>query len=256
MKKLFLAWQEPQSRRWFPIGRLTFDGNNYHFAYIKGVEKAEAESNFRLLHSFPDRDRFYTSSELFPLFSNRLMRRSRPDYQDYIQWLNIHQNTNDPIAILARSEGRKATDTFELFPYPEKSENGTYYFHFFVRGLRYMPESSREKVKQLKPQEHLYLTLDVQNPYDSKALLLRTEECHNLGYCPRYLAADIWQVLQQNPESVNVHVEKINPAPTPIQLRLLCNMTVQSKDDFVPFSSQDYQPIVDSEKLSLISALE
>ena len=247
MKKLFLAWQEPQNRRWFPIGQLTFDGKNYQFAYIQGVKEAQTEPTFRLLHSFPECDRLYTSSELFPLFSNRLMRRSRLDYKDYIQWLNIPQNTNDPITILARSEGRKATDTFELFPCPEKSENGTYYFHFFVRGLRYMPESSIENVKQLQLQDRLYLTLDIQNAYDSKALLLRTEECHNLGYCPRYLAADIWQVLQQNPESVNVHVEKINPAPTPIQLRLLCNMTVQSKHDFVPFSSQDYQPIVGSE---------
>jgi hypothetical protein len=84
MKKLFLAWQQPQSRHWFPIGQLTFDGKKYHFFYIQGVKKAQAESSFRLLHSFPERDRIYTSSELFPLFSNRLMRPSRPDYQDYI----------------------------------------------------------------------------------------------------------------------------------------------------------------------------
>ena len=246
MKKLFLAWQEPQSRHWFPIGQLTFDGKNYHFAYIQGVKKAQAESNFRLLHSFPERDRIYTSSELFPLFSNRLMRRSRPDYQNYIQWLNIPQDEDDPIAILARSEGRKVTDTFEVFPCPEKSENGTYYLHFFVHGLRYMPKSSLEKVKQLKPEDRLYLTLDIQNPYGSTALLLRTEERHNLGYCPRYLAADIWEIIQHDPEFVDVRIEKINPAPTPIQLRLLCNMTLQSNDNYVPFSSKDYQPIVDS----------
>ena len=246
MKKLFLAWQEPQSRHWFPIGQLAFDGKNYHFTYIQGVKKAQAEPNFRLLHSFPERDRIYTSSELFPLFSNRLMRRSRPDYQNYIQWLNIPQDEDDPIAILARSEGRKVTDTFEVFPYPEKSENGIYHLHFFVHGLRYMPPTSIEKVKQLKTEERLYLTLDIQNPYDSTALLLRTEERHNLGYCPRYLAADIWEILLHNPESVDVHIEKINPAPTPIQLRLLCNMTLQSNDNYVPFSSKDYQPIVNS----------
>ncbi len=249
MKKLFLAWQEPQSRHWFPIGQLAFDGKNYHFVYIQGVKKAQQESNFRLLHSFPERDRIYTSSELFPLFSNRLMRRSRPDYQNYIEWLNIPQDEDDPIAILARSEGRKVTDTFEVFPCPEKSKNGTYYLHFFVHGLRYMPESSIEKVKQLKPEERLYLTLDIQNPYGSTALLLRTEERHNLGYCPRYLAADIWKILRQNPESICVRVERVNPLPTPIQFRLLCNMTVKWDDDFILFSSQDYQPIVDSSLL-------
>ncbi|MDJ0572893.1 MAG: HIRAN domain-containing protein [Pleurocapsa sp. MO_192.B19] len=245
MKKVFLAWQDSQSRHWFPIGKLTFDGENYHFVYIYGVKKAQAESNFKLLRSFPERDRIYKSSELFPLFSNRLMRSSRPDYQDYIQWLNIPQNEDDPIAILARSGGRKATDTFEIFPCPEKNENGVYHLHFFVHGLRYMPECSIEKVKQLELKERLYLTRDFQNTYDSNALLLRTKERHNLGYCPRYLAADIIEVLTQNPQLIEVRVERINFAPTPIQFRLLCNMTAQWNHNFVPFSSQDYQPIVD-----------
>jgi HIRAN domain len=245
MKKLFLAWQEPKSRHWFPIGQLTFDGKFYQFVYTHGIEKAQAESNFKLLHSFPERDRVYTSSELFPLFSNRLMRPSRPDYQDYIQWLNIPQNKDDPMAILARSGGKKATDTFEVFPCPESSENGLYHLHFFVHGLRYMPECSVEQVKHLQPEERLYLTQDFQNPYDSKALLLRTEQRHNLGYCPRYLAADIYEILKQNPESVFVRVERVNSAPTPLQFRLLCNMTTQWNEDFNPFSSPDYRPIVD-----------
>lgn len=120
-----------------------------------------------------------------------------------------------------------------------------YHLHFFVHGLRYMPESSLEKVKELKPEERLYLTSDFQNPYDSTALLLRTEERHNLGYCPRYLSRDINKILNQNPESVIVCVEKVNHAPTPIQFRLLCNMTVQACDNFIPFSGDDYQPIID-----------
>ena len=246
MKKLFLAWQDSKSRRWFPIGKLTFDGTNYHFVYTKGVKKAQAESNFKLLHSFPERDRNYKSSEIFPLFSNRLMRPSRPDYKDYIQWLNIPQDEDDPIAILARSGGRKATDTFEVFPCPERDENGFYHIHFFVHGLRYMPKCSIERVKQLQPEELLYLTHDFQNPYDSKALLLRTEERHLIGYCPRYLAAEIFDILKESPQLVRVRVERINPAPTPIQFRLLCNMTAKWHGDFSPFSSQDYQPIVDS----------
>jgi hypothetical protein len=254
MKKLFLAWQDSKSRHWFPIGQLTFDGEKYCFVYTHGVKKAQVESNFQLLHSFPKRDRVYTSSELFPLFSNRLMRSSRPDYQDYIQWLNINKNEDDPIAILARSGGRKATDTFEVFPCPERYENGIYYIHFFVHGLRYMPESSIEKVKQLQPEERLYLANDFQNPYDSKALLLLTEQRHNLGYCPRYLAADIYEILKQNPQSVDVRVERVNPAPTPIQFRLLCNMTAKWQDDFNPFSSQDYQPIVDVDSFLLLTS--
>ncbi|BAZ45327.1 hypothetical protein NIES4102_23480 [Chondrocystis sp. NIES-4102] len=46
-------------------------------------------------------------------------------------------------------------------------------------------------------------------------------------------------------------IEKINPAPTPMQLRLLCKMILQSDKQFVPFSGKDYQPIID---LSLLSS--
>ena len=59
MKKLFLAWQEPKSRHWFTIGQLTFDGKYYQFVYTRGVKQAQTESNFQLLHSFPERDRVY-----------------------------------------------------------------------------------------------------------------------------------------------------------------------------------------------------
>lgn len=245
MKKLFLAWQDPESRHWFPIGQLTFDGKNYRFNYIKGVNKAENSPNFRLLHSFPERDRLYTSSKLFPLFANRLMRPSRPDYQNYLQWLNISQNNNEPMIILARSGGNKATDTLEMFPDPEQDKDGVYQFYFFARGLRYMPESYQEKVKELQIKERLYLTKDFHNKYDSHALLLKTEQCYNLGYCPRYIATDIAELLKHNPSFVRVFVERINPIPTPIQLRLLCSMRVKRNNNYVPFSSSDYQPVVD-----------
>lgn len=246
MKKLLLAWQEPQSRYWFPIGQLTFDGTNYQFIYIQGVKKALEKSNFQLLHSFPERDRIYKSSELFPFFTNRIMRPSRPDYQNYIQSLNISQDKIEPIVILARSEGKKATDTFEVFPYPERNKNGVFNLHFFIRGLRYMPKSSIEKVKELKMGERLYLSQDAQNVYDPNALLLRTKELYNLGYCPKYLAEDITTLLKQNPESIFVEVEKINFAPTPIQFRLLCSLTIKCNDNFVFFKDEKYQPIIES----------
>jgi hypothetical protein len=252
MRKLFLAWQNPETRRWFPIGQLTFDGENYCFVYTHGVKQAQSESNFRLLHSYPKLDRIYTSPEIFPLFSNRLMRTSRPDYWDYIKSLNFSPGETHPMTILARSEGRKATDTFEVFPDPERKEDGTYEIHFFVRGLRYMPEASIERVNQLQPQEILYLMHDIQNTFDSHALLLRSKQSHNLGYCPRYLTADITQLLQLNPRSILVEVEKVNPAPNPMQFRILCKMKMKAEDDFNFFSGEEYQPIVHS-SLSLVS---
>ena len=37
MKTLYLAWQDPKDRRWFPVGRLSFDGEVYQFVYTKGL---------------------------------------------------------------------------------------------------------------------------------------------------------------------------------------------------------------------------
>lgn len=245
MKTLFLAWQDSNSRLWFPIGRLTFESGQFGFVYIKGAKNAENISNFQPLPSFPDFDKLYRSKDLFPLFANRVMRPSRPDYQNYLECLNIPQHTDDPMLILARSGGKKATDHFEVFPYPEPDQNGLYHIHFFLHGLRYRQQAAIERVSSLKPCEQIYLVHDVQNTHDPLALALRTDDEHLIGYCPRYLALDIHELLKQDPKLVNVHVERVNPVPTPIQLRLLCNMTAQWPINFHPFSSNEYQPLMD-----------
>ncbi|MEH1947323.1 MAG: hypothetical protein V7K77_10250 [Nostoc sp.] len=55
---------------------------------------------------------------------------------------------------------------------------------------------------------------------------------------------DVFKLKNKNPELVKVDVERVNPVPTPLQLRLLCNMTAEWYEDFRPFSSQEYQPVV------------
>jgi HIRAN domain len=242
MKKLFLAWQEPKSRHWFPIGYLEFDSREYHFSYIKGVEHAKNEG-FRSVHSFPDLDKIYSSIHLFPLFSNRLMPRSRPDYRKYIDSLNIPEGEDNPMTVLARSGGGKATDSYEIFPCPEIDKNGIYHTHFFVHGLQYMPKCSINRAAELTGEDPLALSHDLQNLYDPKALLLHTEDRHNLGYCPRYLAHDIFPILQSNPQQVKVKIDRVNPPPNSIQSRLLCTLTAECGRDFIPFSAENYQPL-------------
>ena len=56
---LFLAWQDYESRVWFPIGRLTFDGARYQFIYIKGAKDAEQQCEFQPLISFFQWDKVY-----------------------------------------------------------------------------------------------------------------------------------------------------------------------------------------------------
>ncbi len=249
-KTLFLAWQDSQSRCWFPIGRLTFDGENYEFVYTQGVEAA-AKYGFTPLLSFLYLKQVYTSTHLFPVFANRLMPRSRPDYADFVQWLNIPQHEDDPFAILSRSEGQRKTDTLTVFPSPELDEEGRYHIHFFSHGLRHLPKCSIERINSFQPGEKLWLAHEFQNPYDSQALVLNTDDHHIVGYCPRFLNSDVFKLLHQNSNSVEVCVERVNQSPAPLQFRLLCNLTAQSNQQFRPFSGQEYQPYTSTVKDAL-----
>jgi len=55
---------------------------------------------------------------------------------------------------------------------------------------------------------------------------------------------DVFKLKNKNLEPVKVEVERINPVPTSLQLRLLCNMTATWHEEFRPFSSREYQPLV------------
>lgn len=248
MRRVFLAWQDPQERCWFPIGRLDFDGNNYTFGYIEGARKAERDCAFEPLRSFPRLDQIYQSQDLFPLFANRLPPESRSDYGQYLEWLNVAENPAEPIALLARNGGRKVTDSFEVYPVPEKQQDGSYCIHFFVHGLRHLSSESLGRIETLEPGENLLIVHDLHNPHDSSALNLRTNDTfegdrYSVGYLPRYLVQDVHKILGGCENTPEVHVERINLAPAPLQLRLLCKLTACWPDEFRPFDSELYQPI-------------
>lgn len=88
MKALFVAWQDPASRSWAPVGRLTREGEFYHFVYTRGATEVP---NFMPFGRMTDLDAEYVSTELFPLFANRVLSRTRPEYQDYLRWLGLSE---------------------------------------------------------------------------------------------------------------------------------------------------------------------
>jgi len=247
MRTLFLAWQDPVGRRWFPVGRLeSFDGL-YSFVYTRGAEQA-IEAGFQALPSFPELHTAYVSERLFPLFSNRLLPRSRPEYREYLQWLCVRESVSDPVAILARSGGSRVTDTLEVFPCPEKNEEGEYEVHFLVHGLSHMPDPSADRAIQLEHGEPLLAMRDFQNPKDPDAIALRTAErlerdMYLIGYCPRYLRADFLQLLKWD-LSPRITVERVNRPPAPVQFRVLCKSVTRWPEGFRPFSTDEYKSLV------------
>ena len=240
MKILYLAWQDPQSRQWLPVGKLSVEGGIYRFVYTKGATLSE---NFVPLGFMQDLHEVYRSRDMFPLFANRLISKKRPEYRDFLQWLDLREDEADPLVLLARTEGVRETDSLTVFPCPEPDVTGRYVVHFFTHGLRHLPEDARLRVGGLRAGDRLYLMPDPQNSHDSYAIALRTDDPATIvGYCPRYISRDFLEILGHSPDSGEVRVKRLN-AEAPIQLRMLCTLTAEWPENFKPCSSEFYQEL-------------
>jgi hypothetical protein len=244
---LFVAWRsgEPTGGRWGPIGRLEGLPNGYRFVYTRG---AQTLPGFRPFPEMPHLDAVYESDELFPLFANRLLSRSRPEYEAYLTWGGFDpRHPPDPIAVLAVTEGRRATDNLELFPCPVPDAHGCYLNKFFVHGVRYVPLAAQERIAALEPDERLIPMFDDFNPHDPEAVAVRTSddaERMMIGYVPRYLAREVRELCARcHPEFIELRVERVNPG-APLQQRLLCRMNACWPEGFSPCDDEDFQPIL------------
>lgn len=214
MNTIYVAWRDPIGFGWYPVGRLDEVSGLYTFRYIRGVEAA-MKNGFSTLLSFPVLDREYVSNSLFPLFQNRLISPSRPDYKEHLDQLALSVDQAEPMEVLARSGGRRVTDTLELFARPTLKSNGTLGTHFFARSVR-------DIAVDLSVNDRLRLCHDPQNPTDENAILLITDDGASVGWIPRHLNKDLLLILKHDPSTLVVSVEKVNAHPIPFDQRLLC----------------------------------
>src|SRR5699024_8551276 len=110
----------------------------FKFGYIKGAKKAHEEAGFEPLDAFPDFNERYISSDLFPLFKNRVMNQGRDEFLDYLNKLDLDKSHADPISILEVSGGTRRTDNLEVFPKIQKNDEGEFFTRFFLRGWRHV----------------------------------------------------------------------------------------------------------------------
>lgn len=251
---VYLAWQDSRSRRWFVVGRLRqLPQALYEFVYTRGYEEAKRIGHMQPILGFADRDQRYLSDKLFPLFQNRLMSPNREEYAAHLERLGLLYDPRTPAAplqVLARSGGHRATDSFAVVAAPwkqlSKEGGGTYVLDFFVHGTRYVPPEAQVRASQCQPGERLLLLSDWQNAYDSNSVMIRTEhDNHLLGWLPRYYSADI-ATLREQGHSIDVRVERANPASSPLDQRLLCRLTAPWTDDFHALTGLEYQPLNDT----------
>jgi len=236
--RLILSWKNPYKTR-VPIGQLEFKEGYYYFRYTKGA----LDNNFRPFDSMKQLDRIYESKELFAPFKNRLLQKSRPEYKEYLEWLNIKTDTIHPMEELALTGGVRATDSFELYPLPQK-KGDDYVVNFFSRGIRHLAKSYNQRVEGLGENRELYLMRDIQNRLDSYALVLRTDNPIELvGYCPSFYTKDFNRLIDKNGvENISLKVIK-NNIDAPSQLKLLCEFRTEWSETFKPFDSEKFETI-------------
>lgn len=243
---LYVAWRSGDANdgQWGPVGRLEHHEGGYRFVYTRGAEKLPGFTPFP---EMKDLHGVYEADVLFPLFANRLLAKSRPEYEAFLVWGGFNpQEPPDPIAVLGVTEGRRATDALELFPCPQRDAEGCFNNKFFLHGLRWMAGNAIERASRLQADESLGLMLDIQNRRDPHAVAVRTcdvRERYMIGYVPRYLARDVWHLVDQcGPDSVQLTVERIN-TDAPMQQRVLCRLRACWPEGFSPCFDEDFQPL-------------
>jgi hypothetical protein len=244
MNSLFVAWRggDSQTGSWGPVGRLDYDDGVYRFVYTRG---AQTLHDFSPFPGMPDVNQVYESEELFPLFANRLLSPSRPEYVGFLQWGGFNPDSRpDPIAILGVTEGIRQTDSIEVFPCPIPDAENCYLNKFFLHGVRWRGEEAIKRIGHLKQGEQLLVKPDPSNASDPNAVAVYADTGAScIGYVPRYLARDVNHLLQKcHPDFVKLFVERVNP-DAPLQQRVLCRMRACWPDGFQPCQDEVFRPI-------------
>lgn len=245
-KSVYLAWRAHyEYKTWAPIGRLDRWGKSlYFFSYTKGADQV----GFRPFPGMENIETVYRSNTMFSMFSNRLLDSKREEYQSVLNWSGFDDEIHpDPLAILEVTEGRRSTDYFEVFPLPIPDGQGLYNFRFFLHGIERLSDIAKDRVARLRSGDRLLTLLDVQNSYDSNAVALRTKDDRQIvGYLPRYLAQDFSELSAGcGVEYVSFEVNRLN-SDAPLQFRVLCDLQACWPDEYVPFRTPAFEPIVNS----------
>ena len=241
-ERLYVSWQDAERRSFVPVGMLTRSASGeFEFRYLRG---AAVDPEFRPFIGFPDLHQVYRSTEQFPFFENRLMPRNRSDYTAYLGSLGLAENA-DPFEVLARSGGRRATDTVEVVAPPTVDpDTGHASCHFLVRGVRHVPGAD-DAIDRLEIGDHLGTEPDVGNAFDRHARYLLTLDGERVGFVPAYLTEFLSRSAGLHGDgTINIFVEHIGERSGPSHFRLLCRLVVPWPEGQPPFSGQAFEPLV------------
>jgi hypothetical protein len=240
-QRLYVSWRAPEGSI-HPIGllirRCDGDGEQFVFSYLKLAEQLHG---FRPLPGLPDLYERYESPALFPVFANRVMPRSRPDFDQLAQRVDLSGDT-DPFEVMARSGGLRQTDRVEVFSPPVHTHDDRSSCLFFARGIRHLPGAAAV-VDELAAGDELVLAADPENQFNPRALLLLVVDGRAAGYVPDYLVEHIHELTHLNRAEPLITVEHVNDAATAPHLRLLCRLDAPWPTGYEAFSDARFRPL-------------
>ena len=230
------------------MGRLTRNDSEpveYEFEYIRGAQDAQ-NSMIPLaipVPGFPDLDKAYRATEIFPIFRYRAMNKRRPDRPEYLNLFGLDPENTDVLAELAISGGHSVADTFEIFPAIDPDADGRFKTRFIVQGLRPANPEIIDCVNSLNPGDRLELSSESNGRSMQHPMAVRTTDNKHLGWLPRHLAGVFRQSDAVNHADIQLRVVQVNHKAPPSH-RLLVELTGHFPPGFDPMGElEQYQPI-------------
>lgn len=240
MSDIYVIWRDPETTMLEPVAKVYYSQGKYRLAYTEGA----LNSRFPAFPRMSVKDKTYSSSDLFPFFKSRIISERRPEFSVMLSWLDMRQEDYDPLELLSVSGGSKKTDNFRIIRAPQKTSENKYRIKFFVSGIAYLDQGSKERILSLEDKEILDYRFEANKNDENAVAILSFGDGMQIGYYPKYLNEDLKKLidanlLQKRPE---IRVVKVNPE-APEQYRLLCETMCDWPQGFAPFESPKYQSI-------------
>ena len=246
-RKVYIAWQEPVTRQWHTIARLSRAGNLYEFGFTRGADQLRGVVK-KLFNS--NLDEHYASADLISVFRNKIPPRSRADFRKLANWLNLEGDESD-FELLGKFGLIPGSDGLMVYPEPQVAD-GRYSVEFFMHGIRHAHGEPNDRhlhgdvmkwCQSARSGDNLFPLLDVQNAYDVNAVALRAEQgTIVLGYVPRFYTADLRSILGQPEYASTARIKLLrNNSDAPVQFRMLCRFASAIPSDFKPLNDMDHE---------------
>jgi len=235
--RLAVTWQHPLTRRTTAVGLLTYVDSTYRFSYLRSAGTVEG---FQPFLGFPDLERKYAAAELFPLFAQRVMRPSRPDFDRYRRALGLDVDSSD-WSMLGRSQGQREGDGIQVFAEPDVDEAGVTSSTFFVSGLgdrmRQDPRVEPALVR-LAVGDRLRLLEERATAEDMRALLVVERTGVPLAWVPALLLSHLDTIRSHGAPELSV--VDTNGPDMPPAYRLLVKLRGTAPVGYRPFDGPEW----------------